>query len=282
MKIVKTVSEITEIIKEEKNKGTVGFVPTMGYLHQGHLSLVKKSKEKCEFTVVSIFVNPIQFNEKSDLDNYPTNIKKDIDLLESFNTDLLFLPDENEIYGFDFNSLVIVKGISEKLEGSYRPSHFNGVTTVVSILFNIIMPDFAFLGRKDAQQATLIKKMVNDLKYPIALQIEPTEREDDGLAMSSRNVNIIEEDRKIANQLYNTLLFGEKLIREGERNIGIIIDQMINRISYYDKFKIDYFAIEDEYFGNKDETLLEGKQYYLLGAARLGKVRLIDNIYIKI
>ena len=194
----------------------IGLVPTMGYLHQGHLSLIKKSKELCDITVVSIFVNPTQFAPTEDYEKYPRDIERDNKLLKEYNIDYVFVPSQEEIYSSGYQSYVYVNEISKKFEGEFRPTHFRGVTTIVSILFNCVKPDLAFFGQKDAQQAAVIKQMVSDLKYDIEIIVCPIVRETDGLAMSSRNVYLSPEERTKALTLHKSLLYAKKLI-EGKK-----------------------------------------------------------------
>lgn len=254
----------------------------MGSLHEGHLSLVKESKKKCDVTVVSIFVNPTQFAPTEDFENYPRNYGRDKQLLEKEGVDFLFLPDEKEIYSNNFQTYITVEQITQKLEGEFRPTHFRGVTTVVSILFNSVQPDYAFLGQKDAQQCAVIKQMVDDLKLPIEIVECPIVREEDGLAMSSRNIYLSSEERIKALTLYKALLYGRKLIEGKEMNPQVVIDNMKVIIAEEKSIKLDYIAIVNAY-GFRDVNLIdEENEYYILVAGKIGKTRLIDNIKIRI
>ena len=254
----------------------------MGSLHEGHLSLVKESKKKCDVTVVSIFVNPTQFAPTEDFENYPRNYGRDKQLLEKEGVDFLFLPDEKEIYSNNFQTYITVEQITQKLEGQFRPTHFRGVTTVVSILFNSVQPDYAFLGQKDAQQCAVIKQMVDDLKLPIEIVECPIVREEDGLAMSSRNIYLSSEERIKALTLYKALLYGRKLIEGKEMNPQVVIDNMKVIIAEEKSIKLDYIAIVNAY-GFRDVNLIdEENEYYILVAGKIGKTRLIDNIKIRI
>ena len=254
----------------------------MGYLHEGHLSLIRESKKKCDITIVSIFVNPTQFSPSEDFQNYPRDIEKDNQLLENEDVDFLFLPDEREIYSYNFQTYVSVEQITQKLEGEFRPTHFRGVTTVVLILFNSVQPAFAFFGQKDAQQCAVIKQMVEDLKLPVQIVECPIIREKDGLAMSSRNVYLSPEERTKALTLYKALLYGTKLIEGKEMNPQVVIDNMKVIIAEEKSIKLDYVAIVNAY-GFRDVDLIEkGNEYYMLVAARIGSTRLIDNIKIRL
>jgi len=254
----------------------------MGYLHEGHLSLIRESKKKCDITIVSIFVNPTQFSPSEDFQNYPRDIEKDNQLLENEDVDFLFLPDEREIYSYNFQTYVSVEQITQKLEGEFRPTHFRGVTTVVLILFNSVQPDFAFFGQKDAQQCAVIKRMVEDLKSPVQIVECPIIREEDGLAMSSRNVYLSTEERTKALTLYKALLYGTKLIEGKEMNPQVVIDNMKVIIAEEKSIKLDYVAIVNAYGFREVDLIDEGNEYYILVAARIGSTRLIDNIKIRL
>jgi pantoate--beta-alanine ligase len=256
---------------------TIGFIPTMGFLHEGHLSLVKRSKELCDVTVVSIFVNPTQFSQSEDLALYPRNIEKDNKLLLEQKVDYLFYPRADEIYPENFQTFVAVNHITKKLEGEFRPTHFKGVTTVVNILFNCVMPDHTFFGRKDAQQAAVIKQMVNDLKIPVNIIVCPIVRETDGLAMSSRNVYLLEDERKDALALYNALQKAKKMIDEGERRVSLIISEMMTIIEKVKSSKLEYIKIVESKSFEAAEELKSSNEYYILIACKIGNTRLIDN-----
>jgi len=256
---------------------TIGFIPTMGFLHEGHLSLVKRSKELCDVTIVSIFVNPTQFSPSEDLALYPRDIEKDNKLLLEQKVDYLFYPDANEIYPENFQTFVAVNHITKKLEGEFRPAHFKGVTTVVNILFNCVMPDHTFFGQKDAQQAAVIKQMVNDLKIPVNIIVCPIVRETDGLAMSSRNVYLLEDERKDALALYNALQKAKKMIDEGERRVSLIISEMMTIIEKVKSSKLEYIKIVESKSFEVGEELKSSDEYYILIACKIGNTRLIDN-----
>jgi pantoate--beta-alanine ligase len=261
---------------------TIGFIPTMGFLHEGHLSLIKRSKELCDVTIVSIFVNPTQFSPSEDLTLYPHDNEKDNKLLLEQKVDYLFYPDAKEIYPENFQTFVAVNQITKKLEGEFRPTHFKGVTTVVNILFNCVMPDHAFFGQKDAQQAAVIKQMVNDLKTLVNIIVCPIIRETDGLAMSSRNVYLSEDERKDALALYNALQKAEKIIGEGERRVSLIILEMTTIITNVKSSKLDYIKIVESKSFEAAEELKSSNEYYILIACKIGNTRLIDNELIKV
>lgn len=276
MKIIKTISEIRDIVKEWKKAGySVGLVPTMGYLHAGHGSLIKKSVENNDKTVVSVFVNPTQFGPNEDYEKYPRDIKRDSELAASMGADIIFNPEPDEMYKTNNATTVKVEGLSEKLCGITRPVHFAGVCQVVSKLFNIVTPDNAYFGLKDFQQYVIINKMVDDLNFPV--KINPCEivREESELALSSRNVYLTDEERKSALALNQSLKYAASLIKNGEKNTSVIINEitkMINKVPYS---KIDYIKIVDIYSLNDIETI--DKQYAVLLAVYIGKTRLIDN-----
>ncbi len=283
MKIFTKVEDMQNFSIKNKREGKkIGFVPTMGYLHDGHLSLVKKAKESSDIVVVSIFVNPTQFSPNEDFSKYPRNEKRDLELLQSLNVDAVFIPDAAEIYGFDFQTYVDVEEITKKQEGEFRPAHFKGVTTIVSLLFNCVLPDVAVFGQKDAQQAAVIKRMVNDLKFPVKIVVAPIMREEDGLAMSSRNIYLSEQERKDAVILYTALQYGEKLIQGKEIYPQVVIDNMRIIIGQVKSAEIDYIRIVNAYDFRESLLIDEGNEYYILIACKIGKTRLIDNILIEV
>lgn len=281
IEIVTTVLQMHKISSSLKQAGKkIGFVPTMGFLHQGHLSLIKKSKELSDVTVVSVFVNPSQFAPNEDYAAYPRDFEKDKELLIKEGVDFIFAPSEKEIYPHGFQTYVTVEEITRKLEGEFRPTHFRGVTTVVSILFNCVKPDFAFFGQKDAQQAEVIKQMVSDLMFDLKVIICPIVREHDGLALSSRNIYLSPEERKSALVLYKALKYAEKKIEESEHNAQTVIDNMKFIISEEKNIKVDYIKIVNTEGFREVEFIEQGNIYYILIAARIGKTRLIDNLKI--
>ncbi|MGE5806327.1 MAG: pantoate--beta-alanine ligase [Ignavibacteria bacterium] len=282
MKTVSSVEEIQNLSQKLKREGkTIGFVPTMGYLHEGHLSLLKECKAKADVTIVSIFINPAQFAPNEDFNIYPRDIERDKKLLLEHKADYLFLPDEKDIYQEGFQSNIVVNRITKILEGELRPEHFKGVTTIVAILFNCINPDYAFFGQKDAQQTAVIKQMVYDLKYGIEIIECPIVREKDGLALSSRNIYLTGEERKKALLLFKSLNETRQMIETGERDAKKIIKNIGALFLVEKNIHLNYVSIVDEKF-NVIERLEEGIWYYVVIAAKIGKTRLIDNIKIKI
>jgi pantoate--beta-alanine ligase len=281
VKVITTVKEMQAFSNQASKEGKlIGFVPTMGYLHDGHISLVKRSNEICGITVVSIFVNPTQFGPTEDLAKYPRDFERDKKLLEENNCDVIFYPQAEEIYPAAFQTTVEVTKITRILEGAYRPNHFKGVTTVVSILFNSVKPDYAFFGQKDAQQAAVIKRMVKDLKMDINVHVEPIVRESDGLAMSSRNVYLSKEDRENALVLYKSLSLGREMIEAGENNTDKIIDVMSANVVKVTSAKLDYISIVKEETFESVYKLEKGTCYIILIACRIGATWLIVNLLI--
>jgi len=282
MRIVTRSEDMQRLSLEYKRQGkTVGFVPTMGYLHEGHTSLINIARKHADVVVVSIFVNPIQFGPSEDYDRYPRDIERDKEILEKMEVDVMFYPSVDDMYPKGFTTYVEVKGLSDKLCGRYRPGHFRGVTTVVAKLFNIVMPDVAVFGEKDAQQAIIIKRMVRDLNFPVKIIVGPTVREPDGLAMSSRNEYLTEEERKVAPAIYQSLLLAKSLVEQGERDTSKIIAAMREFLSKYDRIKVEYIEIVDKEELNPIERLEKGEALIAI-AAYLGKARLIDNISVKV
>lgn len=258
----------------------IGFVPTMGYLHKGHLKLIRIARKRSDILVVSVFVNPTQFGPEEDFDKYPRDLRKDRFLLKQEGCDFIFAPRIKDMYPDGYMTYVNVEKITDKLEGAIRPGHFQGVTTVVAKLFNIVQPDVAVFGQKDAQQAVVLKKMVDDLNYGIKMIIAPTVREKDGLASSSRNAYLSKEERKQAKVLYQALLAAKEMIKKGERKASRIVSKMKTLINKQPLAELDYIAITD---AHSLELLSKLKGEVLISlAVRFGKTRLIDNIKMKI
>jgi len=254
----------------------------MGFLHEGHLSLIRESKKTCDVTIVSIFVNPTQFGPSEDFRSYPRDVERDNKLLKSEEVDYLFLPSTEEIYPKNFQTYVNVESITKKLEGEYRPTHFRGVSTVVLILLNCTQPDYAFFGQKDAQQLAVIKQMVKDLKLDVKIIGCPIVREADGLAMSSRNVYLSPTERKEALVLHRSIELAKQIISSGEREVNIILSDMTELFSKIPSANLDYIKIvEADTFEIVDELEI-GKEYFVLLACKIGKTRLIDNTKISI
>jgi pantoate--beta-alanine ligase len=273
MKVIETIAEFHQIRNSITN--SVGFVPTMGYLHAGHISLVKQAKAENDVSVVSIFVNPTQFGPNEDFKTYPRDMQRDLNMLEPY-TDYVFAPSAKEMYPDGFDTWVETKGITDVLEGAIRPGHFKGVTTVVNKLFNIVQPTKAYFGQKDAQQVAVIKKMAKDLDMNLEVVVCPTVREADGLAMSSRNTYLTPEMRKGAPVLYKSLMLAKRMVEEGERNVSDIRREMADLIGKEPLANIEYISFAS------NETLKEVhyvKQFTLISmAVKFGKTRLIDNI----
>ncbi len=283
MRIITKISEMQRVADELRHEGKIiGVVPTMGYLHDGHLSLIKIAKERSDVVITTIFVNPLQFAPHEDYDKYPRDFERDVELARSAGCDIIFHPSVEEMYPENFLTYVEVDKITKVLEGEFRPTHFRGVTTVVAKLFNITKPHIAVFGQKDAQQALIIKQMVRDLNFDIEIIVAPIVRESDGLAMSSRNVYLTESERKDATVLYQSLKLAEKLISEGERKSEVIISKMEELIKSKPSAKIDYIAIVKPNTLEKVEKMEEGNEYLIALAVRIGSTRLIDNTIVKI
>lgn len=276
MKIVKTISEIRDIVKEWRKAGySIGLVPTMGYLHAGHGSLIEQSVKNNDKTVVSIFVNPTQFGPNEDLEKYPRDIKRDSELVASLGGDIIFNPEPEEMYKKNNATTIKVEGLSQKLCGVTRPIHFAGVCQVVSKLFNIVTPDNAYFGLKDFQQYVIINKMVDDLNFPVKINPCAIVREESGLALSSRNVYLTDDERKSALSLNQSLNYAKSLISSGEKRASFIIDEITKIINNVPYSKIDYVKIVD--IDTLDDINTVEKKYAVLLAVYIGKTRLIDN-----
>ncbi|NLH36946.1 MAG: pantoate--beta-alanine ligase [Thermotogaceae bacterium] len=279
MRLIQNVSEMKALSKSVLDDGkTIGFVPTMGYLHQGHLSLVQKAREENDIVVVSIFVNPTQFGPNEDYSRYPRDLERDLRLLNPFNVDYIFNPSVEEMYPAYYSVFVDETEMSKYLCGARRPGHFRGVCTVVTKLFNIVRPTRAYFGQKDAQQFRILRRMVENLNMDVEMVEMPIVREPDGLAMSSRNVYLSDEERREAPRLYKSLLEAKRLIDGGERDVQKIKGE-IQRVLNHPLLKIDYVEIVDE------KTLIpvdriEGDVIVAI-AVFFGKARLIDNVIIK-
>jgi len=280
MQIVRTIKDMQALSRKLRaGDKTIGIVPTMGALHKGHLSLISRSKNENDITVVTIFVNPVQFGPSEDFRNYPRDIEGDLSKLSPLGPDFVFLPDDKEMYPSGFTAAVNIGSIGEVLCGASRPGHFNGVATVVVKLFNIVMPDNGYFGQKDFQQTVIIKKLVTDLNYNVNIIVCPTVREHDGLAMSSRNTYLNHEERKAAPIIYKGLKLGEELIlSNGEADVSDIKEQIRKHIISEPLANIDYIEIVGV-------TLLEkvvkiNLPVAICVAVKIGKTRLIDNIIV--
>ena len=276
MKIVDKILDVRLQVSEWKKDGLkVGFVPTMGYLHEGHESLIKKAASQNDKVVVSIFVNPIQFGPTEDLESYPRDLDRDSKLCKNAGADLIFHPQKEEMYFDDFCTFVDMNGLTEGLCGKTRPIHFRGVCTVVSKLFNIVTPDRAYFGQKDAQQLAIIKQMVRDLSIGVEVVGCPIVREEDGLAKSSRNTYLSKEERQAAVVLSKSLEVGKKLLQEGERDSSKVIYAITKVINKEPLAKIDYVNIVDSL--SLQEVQKIEKSVLIAMAVYIGKTRLIDN-----
>lgn len=274
MKVIKKIDELKEVLKDFKKEGkSIGLVPTMGFLHKGHASLIKKAVEDNDIVVVSDFVNPIQFGPNEDLDAYPRDINADSKLCEDLGADFIFNPEPSEMY-HDKKAFVDIEGLSDNLCGARRAGHFRGVCTVCTKLFNIVGPNRAYFGQKDAQQLSIIKKLVFDLNIPVEIVACPIVREDDGLAMSSRNTYLSNDERKAALCLSKAIFEGEKMAKEGA-SVKEVLEKMKEIISSEKLAKIDYIsAVDLETIKDVDNF---NKDTLVAIAVYIGKTRLIDN-----
>ena len=274
MQVINTIAEMRKLRRQLSEP--VGFVPTMGYFHEGHLSLVRQARKENPTVVVSIFVNPTQFGPGEDFQDYPRDLNRDLGLLEREKVDIVFVPSEEEMYPRDFNSWVDVEKVTERLEGASRSGHFRGVATICAKLFNIIQPTRAYFGQKDAQQAIVIKKMVADLNMNLEIVVVPTVRESNGLAMSSRNTYLNPEERQAATVLFKALSLARELWQGGEKDADKIRHQMTSLIQKEPLAKIDYVSIADA--NTMEELKKIDRPAIVFLAVRIGKTRLIDNV----
>lgn len=273
---MKTVTTLEELWSElKKLPEPVGLVPTMGFLHDGHLMLVHHSKKECASTVVSIFVNPTQFGPSEDLAAYPRDLPRDLKLLEAAGVDLAWTPTAEVMYPLGYQTWVEVSEVTQPLEGARRPGHFKGVASVVAKLFNAVRPDFAYFGQKDAQQVAVLKQMTRDLSYPIEIVVVPIVREGDGLALSSRNTYLDPEQRKAATVLYRALRAAEKAYQEGERSGEVLRQIMTETIHAEPLAQLQYVSCADRATLQELDKVTEGA--LLSMAVYVGKTRLIDN-----
>ncbi|SKA07352.1 pantoate--beta-alanine ligase [Selenihalanaerobacter shriftii] len=281
MEVYHTIAEIRNFVREQKITGnSVGFVPTMGYLHQGHLTLMEEARKENDIVVVSIFVNPTQFGPDEDYGEYPRDLSRDVELATGVGVDVVFSPQTEEIYLPNSATTVEVEGLTNHLCGATREGHFTGVCTIVSKLFNIINPDRAYFGQKDAQQVLVIKRMVKDLNFDIDIVTVPIVREKDGLAISSRNKYLGQDEREAALVLYQALQIAQNLIGSGERDRDIIKQQLVERIDREPLAEIDYVDIVNQ---NNLEEAEEIKGEILIAlAVYIGKTRLIDNLMLEV
>ena len=278
--VVRTVQEVRRHLEPLRAEGErIGFVPTMGALHQGHLSLVEACARECDATVVSIFVNPTQFGPHEDYDKYPRTLEKDLEALAPWGVDLVFAPAVEEMYPPGFQTQVLVSGVTELWEGRSRPGHFAGVTTVVAKLFHIVQPHVAYFGHKDYQQSVVVRQMVRDLNLPVEIRVCPTVREEDGLALSSRNAYLSPEQRQQALVLSRSLRLAEQMIQQGQRRTETILAEMKKLYDQQPDVRLDYLAVVEP------DSLLPVEEVtgpvVVLTAAWVGQTRLIDNLRVE-
>ena len=281
MKIIRTPRSMTAWSEGLRRKGvTIGFVPTMGALHDGHRSLIRAARLQCDALVVSLFVNPTQFSPTEDLSKYPRPLAHDRALCREEGVDICFEPTAQALYPIDFQTIVTVPEIARRWEGAARPHHFAGVATVVTKLFGVVRPHLALFGQKDYQQAMLVRRLVNDLNLGVVIQVRPTVRERDGLAMSSRNVYLGTDERRIAPLLSQALRIGRQMIVDGVRDVAAIERSMRQTIEQAPTIHIEYLAVCDP--DSLEPLSVVAARAVLLGAVRIGSVRLIDNLLVKI
>lgn len=279
MKIIATAEEMGRAVREERRRGrSIGLVPTMGFLHEGHLSLVRLSRTQADVTVVSLFVNPTQFGPKEDLNTYPRDFERDAAMLRAEGADYLFVPAAEDMYGPEHRTFVEVRDLQDKLCGRSRPGHFRGVCTIVLKLFNLVQPDCAVFGQKDAQQALILQRMTADLNVPVRMIVGPIVREADGLALSSRNIYLNPEERRAARVLSLSLAEARALIEAGERDAGRVLSRMRALIEAEPAARIDYVAaVRPENL--EPVSALENGTLIAL-AVWIGRTRLIDNLIV--
>lgn len=278
MQTITLVSEMQTLAEDLRSKGQiVGLVPTMGALHEGHLSLIKQAAERADTVVVSIFVNPTQFGPSEDFAKYPRDLERDLKLCEEAGADVLFAPAVEEIYPKGFSTYITEEFVAKPLEGTSRPSHFRGVTTIVAKLFNIVRPDLAVFGQKDAQQVAVISKMVKDLHFTVDIVVAPTLREPEGLAMSSRNRYLSTTQRQEALAIYQALMFAKDMVERGERRSDRLIAEAIHILSQRRRVRVIYIAVVDRNTFEPVREVVSGTTLLAI-AAWVDEVRLIDNL----
>jgi pantoate--beta-alanine ligase len=274
------MSSVARKLRREEDR-TIGLVPTMGALHEGHLSLVREARRMCDVVVVSVFVNPAQFGPGEDFQRYPRDLTKDTTLLSDYNVEYIFAPSVEEIYPKNFATYVTVEGLSDQLEGAARPGHFRGVATVLTVLFNTVRPDFAFFGQKDAQQTLVVKRLVRDLAFDTEIVVLPTVREESGLALSSRNMYLSADERRAAAVIYRALSQARETYAEGERNARRLAETVRQQIEAEPRARLQYVSVTDAETMEKLEQLSEDRPVLIAVAAYLGNTRLIDNIMLQ-
>lgn len=281
MEVVTTIAELRSLRSSAGHGKTIGFVPTMGYLHAGHISLVTMARALNDIAVVSIFVNPTQFGPNEDFSRYPRDTERDLLMLRESGVDWVFTPSVEEMYPKGYSSFVEVRGVTERLEGEIRPGHFRGVTTIVAKLFNIVQPTSVYFGQKDAQQVAAIRKMVTDLNFPVQIAVGETVREEDGLAMSSRNVYLSAEERRAALVLYRALTAVQQLWDNGERR-GRALRGALSRVLVEEPLaQPDYVSVADAITLKELEDGESADEVLASLAVQIGKTRLIDNVILR-
>lgn len=276
MKVISKPEEMQRLSLKLRSEGkTIGFVPTMGYFHEGHLSLMRKARQECDVVVVSIYVNPLQFGPREDFNRYPRDIERDLKMAESVGVDIVFAPRDEEMYPEGYQTFVEVTELTRGLEGLHRPGHFRGVTTVVAKLFNIVLPHKAYFGEKDFQQLRVVQRMVRDLNFPVEIVPCPTVREEDGLAMSSRNTYLSPDERKAATILYRSLKAADDLFKNGERNAARLKAKVWEVLATESLVRPQYVEIVDAETLEPVSTV--DRPSVILLAAFVGQARLIDE-----
>ena len=274
------MASVARKLRREEDK-TIGLVPTMGALHEGHLSLVREARRMCDVVVVSVFVNPTQFGPDEDFKRYPRDLTNDTCKLSDYNVDYIFAPSVEEIYPRNFSTYSTVEGLSDSMEGTARPGHFRGVATVLTILFNTVRPDFAFFGQKDAQQTLVVKRLVRDLAFDIEIVVLPTVREESGLALSSRNSYLSADDRRAAAILYRGLSQAREVYNEGERSPRRLADTVRSQVESEPSARLEYVSVVDAETMEKLDRVNDHRPVLVALAARIGGTRLIDNIVLQ-
>ncbi|MDQ3649884.1 MAG: pantoate--beta-alanine ligase [Acidobacteriota bacterium] len=273
------MSSVARKLRREQDQ-TIGLVPTMGALHEGHLSLVREARRMCDVVVVSVFVNPAQFGPGEDFERYPRDLTQDTTKLSDYNVEYIFAPSVEEIYPKGFSTYVTVEGLSDQLEGAARPGHFRGVATVLTILFNTVRPDFAFFGQKDAQQTMVVKRLVRDLALDTEIVVLPTVREESGLALSSRNAYLDGRERRAATVLYRALVYAREAYYAGERSARRLAEVVRTQVEIEPRAQLEYVSISDAETMERLDKLLDDRPTLIAIAVRIGRTRLIDNILV--
>ncbi|MET0626355.1 MAG: pantoate--beta-alanine ligase [Pyrinomonadaceae bacterium] len=274
------MASVSRKLRREEDK-TLGLVPTMGALHDGHLSLVREARRMCDVVIVSVFVNPTQFGAGEDFERYPRDLTGDTTKLADYNVDYIFAPPVEEIYPKGFATYINVEGLSDGMEGAARPGHFRGVATILTVLFNTIRPDFAFFGQKDAQQTLVVKRLVRDLAFDLEVVVLPTVREQTGLALSSRNAYLTDEQHKAASVLYRALAQAREVYNEGERSSRRLAETVRAQIDAEPLARLEYVGVVDADTMEKFDRIPEDRPVLIALAAQVGRTRLIDNIVIQ-